>query len=401
MAVILNPGRVVKGYSIVQKLNQGAFALAYQATGPDGEPVFFKSYKLPGALDDWYRGYIAYQDELKRRIETSRFKDYTYRFLDFFEEKVGCPTYFQVFEWVEAGVDLEKLMEDAQRYPEALTWPQRLAMARTLMAGIDALHEARIVHCDLKPSNICLIRKPTGEGGYTLKIVDLDFSIMVDRKAPWDQIEGYVGTPRYFSPEHLRGAVPTRASDVFTCGLILYELLTGGHPYPLDDDDYRKAVQGHRAPPPALRGALPEEVSAEEIRDILRRCLDPEAENRPKAKEVLQALCGQAGASPGALELRTEGGKTLRADQTVNLIGRYLLEARGEAAGAFDFEQMVLVQVPGEGWFVEPNPRSVNETLLNGRALFEKARLADGDILAVGSEARNVVRHPMAVRIVP
>jgi len=399
MPVTLTPGRIVKGYTIVRKLNQGAMALSYEAKAPDGKRVFFKSYKLPAVMDPWYRGYISYQDELKRRIQTSRAIHYTYEFIDFFEEKVGCPTYFQVFGWVEASQDLAGWLAENSKHPAALNWDHRLILARTLMACMEALHEIQIVHCDLKPANICLVKDSIAAVGYVLKIVDMDYSILADRKAPWDKIEGYVGTARYLSPEHLAGKIPIAASDVFTCGLILYELLAQGHPYPLDDDEYKKAVLAYGAAQPVLAGTMPVWASNAMVQESLYRCLDPRPENRPSAREVLMALQGKLKPAVGAIELVSEVGRTLMANLKVNRIGRHLLESWGEQAGAFDIDQMVLVKVDGEGWYVEPNVKAVNETLLNGKAIRARAPLRTGDVLAVGSEARGVIRHPLRIRI--
>ena len=75
------------------------------------------------------------------------------------------------------------------------------------MAGIAALHESKIVHADLKPANAYLIEDPTIGSGYQLKLIDMDFSLLADRRAPWHGYQGYVGTDNYRSPEHLtRGA---------------------------------------------------------------------------------------------------------------------------------------------------------------------------------------------------
>ena len=73
--------------------------------------------------------------------------------------------------------------------------------------------------------NVYLIRDPSLGAGYQLKLIDMDFSVLADHRAPWHGYQGYVGSDNYRSPEHLtRGAMPGLASDVFTCGLILYEL---------------------------------------------------------------------------------------------------------------------------------------------------------------------------------
>ena len=76
------------------------------------------------------------------------------------------------------------------------------------MAGIAALHESKIVHADLKPANALLIKDPSLSAGYELKLIDMDFSLLADRKAPWHGYQSYIGTDNYRSPEHItRGAI--------------------------------------------------------------------------------------------------------------------------------------------------------------------------------------------------
>ena len=130
---------------------------------------------------------------------------------------------------------------------EPAVWARHVTWAKVLMAAIAALHESKIVHADLKPANAYLIEDPTIGSGYQLKLIDMDFSLLADRRAPWHGFQGYVGTDNYRSPEHLtRGSVPGLASDVFTCGLMLYELLAGEHPYWRDDQaEYAKLVQAY------------------------------------------------------------------------------------------------------------------------------------------------------------
>ena len=113
------------------------------------------------------------------------------------------------------------------------------------------------MHADLKPANAYLIEDPTIGSGYQLKLIDMDFSLLADRRAPWHGYQGYVGTDNYRSPEHLtRGAVPGLASDVFTCGLMLYELLAGEHPYWRDDQaEYARARAGLRGQAAGARSA--------------------------------------------------------------------------------------------------------------------------------------------------
>ncbi len=420
MARMLAPGDVVNGYTIVDRLNIGANAIAYHAKGRDARSVFLKQYKSPAVTLPWYRAYVAYQGELKRRVEAGTIRNFTYRFVDFFEAKAGPLTYFQVFEFVERGNDLRNLLGTR----DGLGWMPRVTLAKVLLAGIQALHHAKIVHCDLKPENIQLFEDPSISAGYRLKLIDMDFSILSDQQAPWhDGASSYVGTPGYFSPEHLRGEVPSQASDVYTCGLILHELLAEGHPYPsADDDEYRvKALHGG-GKPPRLRGSLPGEAKNEEVATLLLACLDPVAARRPTAEALLQTLngkkvaltwkcpeCGHDANREGQVEctgcgyMRIPPTLILRAAPPaegsirMNLktaVGRNLMRSLVGEDAKYSFEPQFHVERSTRhgGWTICHAPVATNPTYLDGRPLGREPRLlSPGSVISIGPEKSRVI----------
>jgi serine/threonine protein kinase len=395
----LHPGDTVNGYTIVRHLNTGAFALAYEAKDASGDRVFFKQYKSPSVAIDWFRGYVAYQQELKHRVETSRVKNFTYSFKEFFTAKAGPETFFQVFEFVASGDDLEATLKAAERHPATLAWEQRVTLAKVLMTGIQALHEAKIIHTDLKPANIFLFKDTGVAAGYRLKVIDMDFAILADLKAPWHGIEGYVGSPGYMSPEHLQGKVPVSASDVYTCGLMLYELLAQGHPYRLDDDEaYQAAALNHSAARPKLQAPLPRSKGVPDnaqVEELLFRCLSPVAAERPTAGDVVAALNG---IQDGAITLIAESGAALHANLDLS-VGRDACRVLSPDYTCLADLQFKLVRVAGMGWFADPNPQAPNETLLNLKAITTRTALKTGDVLGVGRAATGVQRLPLTVTI--
>jgi serine/threonine protein kinase len=295
------------------------------------------------------------------------------------------------------------------------------------MTGMAALHEAKIVHADLKPANAYLIQDPTIGAGYQIKLIDMDFSLLADRRAPWHGHQGYVGTDNYRSPEHMiRGAVPGLASDVFTCGLILYELLAGYHPYWTEDQaEYAKLVQSHAAKPPALAGPMPTPASNAEVSAALHRCLSPDPAARPTAAELRSILSGRsaaasaakagpAGAGPTAsggsaprspadlivsdrMELLGPNGRTMQIGVRTEL-GKTLVRQFGPDSEFWDSRQCVLERQSGKQWVVTPIEGATNETLVNGKALRAPHPLRQGDLIAVGREAKGIVKMPLTVR---
>jgi serine/threonine protein kinase len=438
------PGDSIGRYQIEKEINAGAMAIAYKAVC-GGETVFFKQYKSPTPTVSWYQKYVEYQEELKRRIESTNAKNFSYRFVEFFEASFGGKNFFQVFEWVEGGKDLEHFLQDS-RVPGKVTWDQRLTLARVMMAGINAIHEAGIVHCDLKPPNIVLFEDRDIAAGYRLKVIDMDFSILKDQAAPWHGTDtGYVGTPLYFSPEHLqKGYAPIQPSDIFTCGLILYELLTGTHPYP-DESSYLDAALGWRAPPPKLLGEITGGPNAHDVAvSILRQCLCPEASKRPTAKDVNFALRGKfdgpvpesvppIGGSPTTpvpptpptppvsptppmpppplppevetragvrLELVSESGKTLMCGIRTD-VGKHVCGPMGEDAKFMtDVQFTVEPNSAGTEWILTHSSSAKNQSLVNGVFQAGPVKLKNGDVVSVGNAAKNIVKLPMTVRLV-
>src|SRR5688572_18917122 len=304
MAKKLKVGDVIRGYRITKVFGPGMMAISYGAQAPTGGKVFFKQYKSPAPTVVWYDEFVAYQKELSARVRNGKAAHFAVQQVDAFEEQWGGRCYFQAYEFVEKGGDLQQLL-DAEREHHRLTrsapsldpsiWARHVTWAKVFISAIAALHESRVVHADLKPANAYLIQDPTIGSGYQLKLIDMDFSLLADRRAPWHGHQGYVGTDNYRSPEHLvRGSVPGLASDVFTCGLMLYELLAGEHPYWSDDQaEYATLAKGHAAKPPALLGSMPSPANNAEVSAALHRCLSPDPAARPTAAALRDVLSGR------------------------------------------------------------------------------------------------------------
>ena len=434
MAKLLRPGDTIRGYKIKRLLNKGAYAIAFDAVSPSRERVFLKQYKSPSPKLPWFKDYVAYQKEMKARIEGSRVKHFCGRIVDFFTEKWGTPCYFQIFEFVESGHDLETTLVELKANPRKQPFSNRLTLAKVFISGLNALHDTNIVHCDLKPANVQLFEDKTIKTGYQLKLIDMDFSVLSDLKAPWHgHGRGYVGSPRYFSPEHCTGRVPQTGSDIFSAALILYELLGDDHPYPLDGDKYTEAISAYLAAPPKLDGDF---GSNETVAHTLHRCLDPDMSKRPTAAELSEVLRGggkitskesptveaedekavvvdsktrksaavelakslEARIKHQSLTLSDSGGKTITMRIRTN-VGKYLVRAFGEESRFWDQKQFVLEPQADGAWLIHPNTDAGNETILNGKAITALTPLRNGDTLAVGRESKGIIKLPLSVQL--
>lgn len=292
-------GDNIRGYQIVKAFDPGGFAFAAKAEAPTGRPVFFKKYKRPGGSSPWLAGFIAYQTELKRRIQAdAAAKSLCYEFIEFFEMSksggtVPLRAFYQVFEWVEGGKDLSKVIEEIKTNPATYDWNQRVIFARVMMAGVNAIHKAGVIHTDIKPENFYLLPEPAIAAKYKLRVIDMDFSLLDGRQAPWHGHEGYVGTPGYLSPEHLAGKIPLKASDVFTLGLILGQVLGGGHPAAPSLDTYDDQVKNGRLKPVTIQKPVENAADLDFLNHVINGCFRSEANKRPTAEQVLMALNGR------------------------------------------------------------------------------------------------------------
>ena len=452
MAKKLKVGDTIRGYRITKVFGPGMMAISYAAQAPTGAKVFFKQYKSPAPTVVWYDAFRAYQQELSARIRDGRAAHFAVRQVDAFEERWGGPCYFQAYEFVDKGADLQQML-DGERERHRLTkraptsepavWARHVTWAKVLMSAIAALHESKIVHADLKPANAYLIEDPTIGSGYQLKLIDMDFSLLADRRAPWHGFQGYVGTDNYRSPEHMaRGAVPGLASDVFTCGLMLHELLAGAHPYWSDEPaEYARQVLAYAARPPALVGTMPAPASNAEVSAALHRCLSPDPARRPTAAELRAVLGGRGPkAAPAPTESRraapasTAAGPTRTATAATaataggaasaaggepivsagielvgpdgrslqigvrTVLGKALVRQFGPDGEFWDNRQCVLERGSAGQWLVSPADETTNETLVNGRTLAMPHALRQGDVIAVGRQAKGIAKVPLTAR---
>ena len=292
-----NDGDSIKGYRLQKVFDPGSNAYAGRAIAPSGRSVFFKKYKVPGGKSPWYGDFVNYQNQLKDRIQRDpTARQLCYEFIEFFEMKSPSSSsqraFYQVFEWVDGGMDLRGVLDKLEVQPNAFDWKQRLIFAKVMMAGVSSIHKAGVIHADLKPENFFLLPDDSIAAKYKLRVIDMDFSVLEGVRPPFVEHLGYMGTPGYMSPEHSKKSVQ-RASDVFTCGLILGELLAGQHPAGDDEDTYDER---------AAKGGLNQITVSPTITDVpdhaflnhvLNAMLRPEPNRRPTSEDVAKALRGQ------------------------------------------------------------------------------------------------------------
>ena len=168
--------------------------------------------------------------------------------------------------------------------------------------ALAAAHAAGIVHRDIKPENLML--RPDG----FVKVLDFGLARRTEGSILNSASVGFAGTLRYMSPEQVRGDSPKPASDIFTLGIVLYELATGVHPF----------ASGSPSPPesdallaPYLITALEPRRAAEielsvpaELDALIMAMLEKDAAKRPTAEHVADRLLAVQGSTAGVKKRR-------------------------------------------------------------------------------------------------
>ncbi len=318
----------------------------------------------------------------------------------------------------------------------------RASLFLDVCAAIAYAHQRGVIHRDLKPSNIMVEEAPSPAGDTAVRAKVLDFGLaritdsdlaLTSLRTSGRTIEG---TLPYMSPEQARGdgtAVDVR-SDVYSLGVILYELLTGARPYDTSADSLPDAVRAITETPPrrpsqhaaALRGdievillkALEKDASARyastaALADDLRRALadEPIAARAPSTREQLRRLARRHRAAvtavalvAGALVLGTIGTTLgmLRARDAERTARRLEAEAREEARTAESVSRYLV------GLFEASDPDSANPDAAAARRLLARGTaqlehsLKDEPVVrarlyhTLGSVHRNLGLYPQA-----
>lgn len=186
-------------------------------------------------------------------------------------------SYFIAMEYVH-GLDLAEMLSRAKA--RGMTIPVELAVYITseVAKGLDYAHRRKdpnmnplgIVHRDISPQNILI----SFEG--EVKITD--FGIAWAMGAAWENEEAVKGKARYMAPEQARGDEVDRRADIFALAVVLYEILSGGHPFRGRTEEEILALTQVGGFPPVAKVAP---GTPAELGEIIDRCMSPEPDGRP------------------------------------------------------------------------------------------------------------------------
>lgn len=254
-------------YEVIEKIGQGGMAAVYRARDVMLErPVAVK------VLREDYSGDPVFQERF--RLEAKAAANLTHpNIVTVHDFGLDNGQLFIVMENVP-GTDLKTLLRKRGRIPQA----EALSLLIQACAGIGYAHRAGLVHCDVKPQNLLVTPD------MRLKVTDFGIARALATITPDEQSEIVWGSPQYFAPEQAAGSAPSPASDVYSLGIILYELLTGSLPFQADTaSDLAKLHL--EAEPPLISELLPEVPP--DLEQILLKVLAKEPSQRYRTADQL------------------------------------------------------------------------------------------------------------------
>ena len=210
------PGSIVAGrYEIRSILGAGGSGVVYKAHDRElGEIVALKTLHPDTVAHD-----PAAIERLKSEIRLAR--RIAHRgVVRTYDLGASDGMYFLTMEYV-SGTTLSELLDRDHRLPTVAVFP----IAKQLARALGVAHEQGIVHRDIKPQNIMLM----ADG--TLKVMDFGIARLEVRTAALTQVGMAVGTPGYMAPEQLMDGDVDHRADLYACGVVLYECITGVLPY--------------------------------------------------------------------------------------------------------------------------------------------------------------------------
>lgn len=260
-------GWTINDYHLTKLVGVGGHGVVYQAHHPQSSDPIAVKVILPEHVDN---------ERLLRRIrvEAEIIRELRHPHIvplyDYWEDENGV---WIAMRWVDGG-DLR----DQLKQQGPLTLDQTATMLSQISGALDAAHAAEIIHRDIKPENILQDRE-----GH-MYLTDFGIAKRLGHK-PITKAGIVIGSPFYLSPEQIMGYDLTARTDVYGMGIMLYELLTGEHPFASTEGKVQLMVKHVREPVPDITKLRPDVLPA--INDLIQRATAKDPQDRYPSASAL------------------------------------------------------------------------------------------------------------------
>jgi eukaryotic-like serine/threonine-protein kinase len=278
-------GNVVGSYKVVEKIGEGGMGAVFK-----GIDLMLEREVAIKML----RPELASQPQVVERFRSEAVT----------LAKLNHPNIATLFSFLRQGEDFFMVMEFVRgetldnliRRSGAMPCDRAIALFCQALEGIDHAHRMGIIHRDIKPANMMLT-----EGG-TLKVMDFGIARVLGTSRMTRQ-GNIVGTIEYMSPEQVRGQETDARSDIYSLGILLYEMLTGRVPFSSDSEYDLMQMQIEQAPqPPRVFSAqIPQTVEQAIMRSLAKRG-EARFQGAAEFRNALLSALGAAPAPPASVQ---------------------------------------------------------------------------------------------------
>jgi beta-lactam-binding protein with PASTA domain/predicted Ser/Thr protein kinase len=265
-------------YRIIRKLGSGGMANVYLAEDEElGRRVAIKILNDRHAADD------QFVERFRREAKNAAGLSHP-NIVSIYDRGEAEGTYYIAMEYLEGQNLKERIVADGP-----LRISEAIEITRQILRAIGFAHRRGIVHRDIKPHNVLLVQD--GAGDERFKVTD--FGISRTTASQMTEAGSIVGTAQYLSPEQARGAPVDQRSDVYSVGIVLYELLTGTLPF--TGETPLEIAMKHLSEVPKPPSELRSEVSPDLDMVVLRALAKDPSDRFESAEEMERELARVAG----------------------------------------------------------------------------------------------------------
>src|SRR5215216_189408 len=249
-------------YRILRKLGSGGMANVYLAEDEElGRRVAIKILNDRHASDD------SFVERFRREAKNAAGLSHP-NIVSVYDRGEAEGTYYIAMEYLEGRSLKDRIVSDGP-----LPISAAVEVTRQILRAIGFAHRRGIVHRDIKPHNVLLVQEGPGDGEPRFKVTD--FGISRTTASQMTEAGSIIGTAQYLSPEQARGAPVDQRSDIYSVGVLLYELLTGSVPFTGDTpvEIAMKHLSAVPEPPSKKRPDVPRGLDLAVVRALAK---DPE-----------------------------------------------------------------------------------------------------------------------------
>ena len=256
-------------YKVIQQLGEGSFGKAFLCKRESDDSLCVIKQILIEGLDKKEKDDVLNESIILAKLDHLNI----IKFFEVFESNKPKHMVNIVTEYADGG-DLSEKIKEKKNKNNNFTESEILDYFTQICLAIKHIHEKKIIHRDLKSGNIFLMKNGLVKLG--------DFGISKRFQKTMDKAKTFIGTPYYLSPEIINGKPYDSKSDIWSLGVLLYEMMTFKMPFNANSLPMLsvKIMRGQYIPPPT--------IYTKDLRELVTKCLTVEPKNRPSIQEILR-----------------------------------------------------------------------------------------------------------------